>query len=453
MKPHVVVIGSGISGLALGWFLKSHFKDSITLSILEKSSRVGGWIRSNRKDGFLFEEGPRSCRSAGNGLATLQLIEELGLQSEVLPASSHARKRYLYCDGTLQSLPNHLLTFLCSPLTRGVVPALMKEWLIAPSKEDDESIYQFISRRLNPNIANCLIDPMVNGIYAGNIHHLSMRSCFPEMYRWEQQEGSLCKGILRQMFKGSSGLPSIFTLRSGMETLVSKLFEKLKDHIHLNCEATSLLQNSSQMTINLKTAGQEGASKITADRVFIALPSHAAVRLFLRSHSDIASLTQQFTTAGVAVVNVGWKKNVLKNQGFGYLVPSYEKEDILGVVWDSSAFPGQNSYSEETRLTVMLGGSHRPDILLQSEHEIAESALKALKKHMDIEIPPDAIHVSRIQNAIPQYLVGHHKKLSELESLISKHFDSRVVLAGSSWYGVAVNDCIAKAKELVSSCE
>jgi oxygen-dependent protoporphyrinogen oxidase len=224
-KEHFVILGGGISGLALAWYLKKKYQETIHLTIIEKSSRAGGWIRSIQQQGFLFEEGPRSCRTKGAGIATLELIEELGLENEVIAASPHAKKRYLYTGKQLRCLPQGIISSLFSPLTRGILPALWKEWRKAPEKCEDESIYDFFARRFSPEIAEQFIDPMVAGIYAGDIRQLSLRSCFPQLHRWEQEYGSLTKGMffdrsrskeIHSPFVQAMKSAPIFSFKNGM---------------------------------------------------------------------------------------------------------------------------------------------------------------------------------------------------------------------------------------------
>ena len=50
-----VVIGGGISGLTVAWALRSH---GAPVLLLEASNRLGGQIRSRRRDGFVLEDGP-----------------------------------------------------------------------------------------------------------------------------------------------------------------------------------------------------------------------------------------------------------------------------------------------------------------------------------------------------------------------------------------------------------
>jgi len=448
-SPNFVILGAGISGLALAWFLKKRHH-SATITILEKDRRPGGWIRTETSQGFLVEKGPRSCRSRGNGIETLRLIEELGLEEEWIGASPESILRYLYTDNRLQCLPTNLTSFFTSPLMKGVFSALIREWQKPASNKEDESIYDFISRRFNPHIAQLFIDPLTSGIYAGNIQELSMQSCFPEMFHREKKYGSLSKAWLFEKLKYRSTTTTssfvenakkspIFSLRSGMETLVKSLSHHLSEHLQLESWAVSL--QKSARGIEVHTSYNQ---IIEADQVFIALPFHATEHLispFVDTISPIASCS-------VSVVNLAWNHNVLNRSGFGYLVPSQEQQDVLGVVWDSSVFPQQNQSPNETRLTVMLGGAHRPDIPLMPESAVNQLALNAIEKHLGIHALPDMIHTSVASHAIPQYAVGHQERIKGLEFALSESTASRIQLLGASWKGVSVNDCIANAKKM-----
>lgn len=459
--PRIIIIGAGISGLALGWFLKNRFSDTIQLTILEAAERPGGWIRTHKKSGFLFEEGPRSCRSKGAGIDTLQLAESLGIGSELLIASPQAKKRFLYLDGKLQSVPDSSFSFLRSPLIRGLLPALWKEWRTPPSHLADESIAAFIGRRLNSSLAERLVDPLVSGIYAGDIHQLSVRSCFPEWFQQERQYGSLLKGAwaarhsrhspieasqrLNTHFRleGTNVKNPIFSFKNGMETLTTALYHSLKSAIRLNCPVQTIEKRNDFLTV--KTLGGEIHE---ADQVFLAIPALAAARLVEKESPSLSHEMSQTPYASVAIANLGWEQHVLPHEGFGYLVPFSEQQKILGVVFDSSVFPEQNSGNKQTRLTVMMGGMRHSEMINESPCKLQDNALHALKRHLGITAPPDAIHVTLARNAIPQYEVGHHERLVRIVQGINKTFPSRLTLLGSAWHGVAVNDCIAEAKRL-----
>ncbi len=368
----ITILGAGISGLATAWYLHKQFGDKIQLTIIEKSDRIGGWIKTVEKEGFLFEIGPRGFRPHP---ATLSLVEELGLTKELIPANNQARKRYLYVDGKLQPLTPWFA------LRLGLLSVLWKERKIPPSTEEDETIESFFLRRTNRQITETLIDPLVSGIFGGDYRQLSIRSNFPTLFAWEQKYGSLTKGFFARE-KKKKDKHSLYSFREGMETLPRAIAEQLPAEIKLS------------------TPYDE---KIEADQIISCIPP-----------TDIPKVT-------LTTVNLGYRTHVLPKKGYGYLIPSKEKEDILGVMWDSEIFPEQNG-PHETRLCVILRES--PDPL--------KTALDALQKHLGITEKPDAHLITVAKECIPQLTVGHHER--KYEGVCT----------------IGVNNCIAHAKEVAT---
>jgi len=451
MVLRIAILGAGISGLALGWFLKKHQSHNIDLTILEASSRPGGWIQTISQDGFLFEQGPRSCRPHGTGIATLQLIEELGLQEHILFASPAARKRYLYINQKLQCLPTGPISFLTSPFRNDFLKALWRDWRSPKCGQNDESIHSFISRRLGTHFAESFFDPLVSGIYAGDIRELSIQSCFPLLQEWEQNHGSLISGAFTRKstkeehssFVQNARRKGIFTLKDGMESLVKTLAHKLKDELRIGSTATHLRIGNGVTEISLADG-----NTITADHLYSTLSPKILASLLPIKYSNLVKKLETFATTSVAVVNVGYNHKVLPHEGFGYLIPSKENEEILGVVWDSSAFPGQNRYPEETRLTVMIGGTHMPNFGDLNENDFKVIALRALSKHLQIKQNPVSTAIKLAGNAIPQYVVGHGAKVREIEEEF-RNLPAKITFSGNAVHGVSLNDCIKSATSYI----
>jgi oxygen-dependent protoporphyrinogen oxidase len=343
----VLIIGGGITGLSAAWFLhKKHPQAHITL--LEQQNRLGGWIQTTRENGFLFEKGPRTFQ-LGRSPHLLALLQDLNLPILSAPPQT----RYLYTNGRLRSAGSFLPR---------LIPALLRELFVRPSTKD-ESIYDFAARRFSPRIAETLFDPITLGIYAGDIRKLSIRSCFPALHNWEQTHGS----VLRGLFQGPKKAKGLFTLPNGMSTLVEALQAQLPIEFVLNCTVTSI----------------HPTHVIADDKIWDA-------------DQIISALPPQLPSRSLWVVNLVYATDVLRKKGYGYLVPTKEKESLLGAIFDSCIFPQQNS-GHETRLTAMLRAE---------EPQPLEAALDALQRHLHITAEPIHASVHCAQNAIPQYEVG-----------------------------------------------
>ncbi len=409
MSRHVCILGAGISGLSLAWQLSKNNKFT-PLTILERTARAGGWIQTERGD-FLFERGPRTFRVKESS-RFLELSKELGLENSLIVANTAAKKRYIVRGGGLKKVPMHLL-----------VPALLKEWRVPPL-EEEETIYDFAVRRFNSRIASLFFDPMTLGIYAGDIRELSMSACFPALKKWELEYGSLTKALLKK----KTVKTSMVSFKEGAQTLVDALAAKLP--IHYNQEVLQLRFTDQGVEVITAT------DSFVADHLFTSLPPPTMAALFKPLDAEISALFGQIAMRGLSVVNVGYRERQLPVKGFGYLVPTQEKEEILGVVFDSDIFPVQ----PYTRLTVMVKeGVSDPE----------RAALGALKKHLHLTGTPDVIAVHKAAGAIPQYRLGHQALIAALEKKIEERFP-RLTLLGNYLRGASVEDCLGVAKEAIT---
>ncbi len=444
-----VVLGAGISGLSLAWFLKKKFKNEIALTILERAPRAGGWIQSVNQNGFLFELGPHSFRFADNCDATLELLSDVNLDQQIIPASPSAKRRYLYLDQKLRPLPHNIWSMLFSPFSFKMLSGIVRDLFAPVSNENDESVQFFATRRFGPRITQELIDPLTTGIYAGNIEHLSIKACFPKWYQYEKEFGSITKGMLNKKKTVEASLwrwqlqkSGLFSLLNGMESLSQALSKQLSDHLFLSTPATELIVT--QRGIEVRTP----QSTFQADYLFSTLPLPILADLLPNQSHQLIQALRSVSSASIVAVCLGYKRQVLKNEGFGYLNPSKENQGILGVIWDSSAFPQQNAQTEQTRLTVMMGGAHWSEIAHLPEKQILALALKAVKEQIGIAAEPEEVYIHLAKDAIPQFAVGHIERINFIQETLSEIFP-RIFCAGNAVSGVSINDCIAHSKKTV----
>jgi oxygen-dependent protoporphyrinogen oxidase len=432
-KPHVLIIGGGVSGLSTAYFLQEAAQDQVALTVLEQAPRLGGWIETLNEEGFLFEQGPRGCRPRDAGLETLALADRLGLREAIIPASADAQRRFLYLNGRLRGLPQSVKDVCTSPFVWPALLRMVAEPLYRPGKSEDESIASFASRRLGRYTAENFLDPMTLGIYGGDIHTLSMRSCYTRLWDMEQEHGSLLKALWQRRHRRPAEVPEwmqplqsagLFSFRKGMQQLIDGLEKHLQpSSIHCSTPVLSLQRDGVQWLA--KTARRQ----FRADAVVCAVAPQLLARLI-----DLPLLGQQ-EALSLHTVNLAWRKRVSVPHGFGYLVPSKEGSQVLGMVWDSETFPQQNQ-GEETRVTVMLRGDCVDPL---------GSALEALNAHIGLSIPPDYVQTRLAQEAIPQYKVGHHRWLEALRHELTAQFPG-LSLVGNAYEGVGVNDCVVQAK-------
>lgn len=452
MKKKIVIIGAGISGLSLAWYLQKRWGDGADIQILEKSQRAGGWLYTKEVSGFLFEMGPRTFK-ASRCESLLGLIQELGLSDQLCFSSKESHRRFIYHEGKLELLPSHPFALFSSPLTKGCLLSLLKEPFVSSSGKEDESVYEFISRRLNAKLAERLFDPFSLGIYAGDIRKLSIRSCFPLLYEWEKKKGSLTRGLFshlkekRKTVKEETSLYSqlshvgLFSLQGGNFRIAQALTSQLKGKTLYGKEVLSLQPKGNQVEITLSD------QTIFADQLFLATPSKEAARLLSFVDSSTLSFLKDLPTVTLIAVNVAYRRRLLKDKAFGYLIPSSQGETVLGVVWDSVIFPEKGKASEETRLTVVLGGAHHPEASHFTEEKCVQLARSALARHLGIADEPDAVSVTIAKDTIPQFEVGHLQRFQAFEKEMKETYP-QIGLVGNYLESVSLNGCIERSKKI-----
>ncbi|KMQ97507.1 protoporphyrinogen oxidase [Lasius niger] len=471
-----IVLGGGISGLSAAYYAANNARNSAVI-LLEASSRVGGWIRSIKSPtGAIFEQGPRTVRPVGlAGRNTLNLVEDLKLSNKIIPiGSSHptTRNRLIYADETLHLLPVSLKGIFktISLLDRPLINCLWTDLRAPRISKEDESIYNFVQRRLGQDIADNIISPMICGICAGDARKISVNFLFKSLFEAEQKYGSIVKGILANRLKNifskskddavkedneSTSLSftladrarkehwALWGLQGGLEQLPQALANNLRKRgvriqTEAKCQKLTFKSNRVELLINGNI--QE------CSRVISSLPAKNLAELVREQHPTLSAELEAIPTVTVGVVNFEFQGDVLPLQAFGFLVPPKENLPLLGVIFDSCVFPQKSS----TVLTVMMGGAWFEKYFgaNPSEDYLLTTAIDHTKDILRIEEEPVAHNVAVLKDCIPQHVVGHTQRVKRIHEYISAHHIP-LGLCGSSYQGVGLNDVILSAKQAV----
>ncbi|XP_063341721.1 protoporphyrinogen oxidase [Pelmatolapia mariae] len=465
----VAVLGGGIGGLAASYYLcKSPQVTKVIL--LEASSRFGGWLWSTRRsDGAVFEHGPRGIRPAGAvGSNTLNMVDDLGLGEEILPVSySHvaSRNRYLYVNGQLHKMPSGIsgIVRTVPPFSRPLLLSVAAEILVNKTKNDDESVHSFVSRRLGKELADIAVDSLCRGVFAGDCRKLSVRSCFPVLYNAEQHRGSIVLGMLL-----GSGEAQVITrgplakrskkeswaqwsLKRGMQSFPEAIAEYLQQSGRVQLHKEAVVKQIDPSASGWQVHLEDGV--ISADHIISALPAKALSSVLPRSCRPLTQQLQDISSVTVAVVNLEYDGSILPVMGFGHLVPSSEDRGLLGVVYDSVPFPQHNRPDgQTTRLTVMMGGAWFQEEFGAPEAATAEHLLsratEAVRCHLGVTAAPRWSRVILHRDCIPQYFEGHFQRVESMRGFI-KNNNLALSLTGSCYDGVSVNDVIFSGRTAV----
>lgn len=424
-KINVAIIGGGISGLSLGYYLK---KKETNLKIFEKESFFGGVISSIQEKNCTFIKGPKTFKLS-RAESLLELIKELGCEDDLIYSHKCANRRYIYSDKSFHEISFSLFHLFKDPWMRRIFFSLLKEPFRKKGEAPDESIKAFGQRRFGDHVTDYLLDPFVKGICGASIDKLSTQSTFPRLKEWENRYGSLIKGALFSKKGKGKGL---FSLHGGLYTLIQKMEKNLSSLLAKNHEVMDVKKLKEGYEIKT-SSGIYQASKVYSllqprQMKQWTLFSNWSFNFFERAHYE-----------SLVSVSFCFKGRVTPLEGFGYLVPTVCQEPIMGVMFDSLMFEGINKESEQ--LTVMLGGVY----MLWSDEALVELCLKTLERHLGITSRPLAHQVFRYKEALCSYPVGLKKELEEIDLILEKDYPG-LYLAGNFRHPPGVNECIKYIK-------
>ncbi|CAH0551814.1 unnamed protein product [Brassicogethes aeneus] len=464
-----VILGGGLSGLSAAYYLLRKNPASC-LTLIESSNRLGGWIKSNQIEDVIFEEAARTLRPRGEpGINTLELIDELGLSNKVNPItldSPAARNRMIYANGQLVSLPSGIKDLFVRnpPFSKPLIRHFIKDLVTAREVNKDESIYSFTKRRFGEEVADYLISPLICGICAGDAKEISVNFIMKDLFEYEQKYGSIGRGMMYALlFKKKNALNhnalslrarnekwSVYSLNGGLETLTKTLSDKIRQHktleLKMNSQCKEIKFGNPSASITL-----DNGSIQNHEHVISSIPSYQLSNLIKNSHPELSSLLNNIKYVSVCVINLMFDENIIKKDGFGFLVPPKEKIPILGVIFDSCCFPNKTN---KNVVTVMMGGKWFEEYFSHemTEEELLTVATKYLKLTMNVKKDPVAYKVNLLKDCIPQYKVGHNENVHKIEDYIKKN-NIPLTICGCSYYGVGVNDVILSTRNMVQKIQ
>jgi oxygen-dependent protoporphyrinogen oxidase len=320
---------------------------------------------------------------------------------------------------------------------------------------EDESIADFVRRKFGHEILEYLVAPFVSGVYAGDPEKLSLRAAFPSLEEWEREYGSVLRGAMKSRPSksaatetASKGPPPLCSFRRGLSTLTRAMAARLGGNARAGAHVGSLARAEAgagaSYQIHLVQEGRE--ETIVADQVVIATPAYVAGRLVTGIPAAPAHALSGIAYAGVAVVASGYYGQQARDalNGFGVLIPRSEKHRTLGIVWNSSLFPGRAPSGQFT-ITSFAGGATDPEMADRPEEEIAAIVEADHAKILGITGQPVALSVWRHPKALPQYNLGHGHVVRAIREC--ERATPGLYFAGNYIEGPSIGKCVERAFE------
>ena len=465
MSKHVVVIGGGISGLAAAHRLTELSRAGsleLRVTLLEASDRLGGVIATERTGELLLELGPDSYIT--DKPAALRLCERLGLTDRLIaPQHSTGLKLYTVHRGRLEALPEGFLlmaptrlgSVLRSPLFSwgGKLRMGMEPLIPRRSGDSDESLASFVRRRLGREVLERVAQPLIGGIYASDPEHLSLAATMPRFPEMERHHGSVILGSRQAQKRRAQSTSetgarwSLFvSIDGGMEVLVRSIEEALGPGVvRLGAEVRELSWNADARRWRVATGGNRSdpaSGELEADAVICTLPAHAAANTLKTLDSELARELKAVPVSSTATVNLAYRRSDIAHplDGYGFLVPHVEGRKIMACTFSSVKYAGR-APEEIALLRCFVGGALQPHLLDQPDGAMEDQVHDELHTLLGISGEPILRRTTRYPDSMPQYNVGHLERVEGIETGLG-HFPT-LALAGKSYRGVGIADCIA----------
>lgn len=444
----VVVIGGGITGLVTTFLLK---EKGVNVLLLEKANRVGGQLNTIDDEGFLFESGPNT--GVISNKEVLDLFRKLGNDCTLQIARKEAKVRLIWKKGSFRPLPSGLLSAISTNLFSWHDKInILFEPFRKKGKNPNESIADLVKRRLGKSYLNYAVDPFVSGVYAGDPNRLVTRFALPKLHRLEDEYGSFIRGAIKRRKalaseKAQGISKDVFSVKGGFGQLVKALQKKIGDEfIQLSTDSIKVEPSSDGSWV--VTLGST-EKKITSKKVITTVPAYALPDLLSFIDTKEIAPISSLTYAPVVQIGVGLNNNSRVPLAFGGLIPSIEKEKILGILFNSSCYDDRAPKGKAS-LSFFLGGMKHPHLLNLSDEEIIKLVKTGLHRMMKYpeDTPIEKIYIFRHSKAIPQYEVDTEKRLEKINLLQEKY--KGLILAGGIRDGIGLADRIKQATDLAS---
>jgi protoporphyrinogen/coproporphyrinogen III oxidase len=456
---HVVIIGGGIAGLSAAWYLQQGAAIrgvELRFTVLEQSTVWGGKIYTEQVEGF--GNAPFVLEAGADAFLTrkpwaLALARELGLEARIQGVNQDHSRTFVVHRGKLVPLPSglqllvptRLWPFLRSPLLSfwGKLRVGM-EMLIRPRRNAaDESLANFVRRRLGPEALDKLAEPLLAGVYNAEPERQSILATFPQFPALEKQYGSLIRGTraTRRKREPNNDAPPFISFQSGAHELITALVTQLKGDLRLNVTVRAvrdIMRREGGYTVTMNDDTQ-----LEAESVILATPANISAALVRDSVPEAAAQLGAIRYASISSMYLGFLRSEVPHplDGFGVVIPGSERRRIDGMTWTSSKW-NQRAPSGYVLLRVFFGGPYTRDMMELDDDARSAIIRGELRSLLGIAAAPTFQRVYRWQNGYPQYDVGHLDRVAAIESALPPG----LYVAGSSYRGVGVPDCIKQGQ-------
>jgi protoporphyrinogen/coproporphyrinogen III oxidase len=444
-SPHhsrrVIIVGGGITGLSAAHALN---KAGAHVTLLEASSQLGGKLCT------ITLETPLGNAVIDGGAESFitrkpeayQLALELGLHNELRDPGTETKGVYLWKQNEMLEVPTNPGAFFRSKLLSVSEKFRVLREPFTPGRTDfaDETLESFLTRRLGTGAAK-VFGPVMAGIYGGDPSVQSVNASFPILRDLERESGSLVRGMFKRKPKRShKKTPRAISFDGGAKVLIDALATSLEPFVdvRLNTHVHSLTQTGNTWRVHIETG-----EILESDAVILACPANVSAQLLTCVAPDAASSLHEIRHTGIGTLALAYPRRVLEHHQHlrGLMVPRHAGSAIDAVLFTGFKMPAR--VSENLTAIRVFFGANNPELLTLPENQLLEVVQAELRTMLGLEAAPLAHHAFRWPQGFPLLEVGHLNRVTRTERLMPHG----VFLAGASYRGLGVPDCVRQGQE------
>jgi protoporphyrinogen/coproporphyrinogen III oxidase len=436
----VIVVGGGITGLSAAHALN---KAGAHVTLLEADSQLGGKLCTVTLETPLgkavIDGGAESFITRKPEAYRLAL--ELGLRHELRDSGAETKGVYLWQNEMLEVPTNPGAFFRSSLLSASEKIRVLRE-PFTPGRTDfdDETLESFLSRRLGAGAAK-VFGPVMAGIYGGDPSVQSVLASFPILRDLERESGSLVRGMFKRKPKrGHKKPPRAISFDGGAKVLVDALETSLEPFVdlRLNARVHSLTQTGNTWRVHLETG-----EILESDSVILACPANVSAQLLTCVAPSAAASLHEIRHTGIGTLALVYPRVALEHQRHlrGLMVPRHAGSAIDAVLFTGFKLPAR--VSENLTAIRVFFGANNPELMTLPEDQLLEVVQSELRTMLGLEAAPLAHCTFRWPQGFPLLEVGHIDRVERAERLMPHG----VFLAGASYRGLGVPDCVRQGQE------
>ncbi|GIP45597.1 protoporphyrinogen oxidase [Paenibacillus sp. J45TS6] len=455
----IAVIGGGITGLSAAYALQKEIekKDLDARVILFESNRqLGGKICTAHDDSFTMETGADSIVTRKKHI--FDVIEELKLKEKVV--YNETGTSFIHTDGELKQIPEDAMfgipmsieslaeTTLVSP--EGKVAALKDFYTPNETFTKQDSLGDFLEAFLGAEFVEKQIAPVISGVYSGNIHELTLASTMPYLLDYKNEYGSLIRGLdaHRSELKGPKEGKKFLSFEGGMAELIDAYERELTGvTICKNTAVTKIVHGPQEGTYTVSVSDGED---ITVDQIILAAP-HKAVQEMLQ-HEELNQDFERLRSSSMISIYLGYDvpDERLPANGTGFITSGSSDLTCNACTWTSRKWKHTSNKSQLlVRLFYKSVNPAYEQMKDMTQEELLQVAAEDVRKSLGMSEAPITHHVRVWHEEMPNYHRKHHELVTSLEEKMSLYYPG-IRLAGCSYYGVGIPDCIANGEKTAS---